>query len=205
MILGFGNHHLFNDIIISVRKLQKLFEELEESKIPSILKNVIKPSPHYYVTSILGLNEDAAEYVSKDDYYSTETLINEFLEKNEAEIQDSDSYRQAFEKLGFSPIKSKTLSELADANTYSNHESVAQFASRHIELQFKYNFLLNASGNIVKIPGVADSPLRTQYSIPTDSDNPNQSPKVNCINFSVDSDIKHEQHASLKSLHLRTL
>ena len=140
----------FKELLECTDRLQEKLEKLEDSNIEEILystDHVIKPTQDQYLASILGFNEELVEFLEEnDDYYSNEQMVLDFLEKKEEEVHKDEeflSWEDAFKKLGFTEIKSKILGELADANPFSNHETPAQWASRHIEQEFKYNILLS--------------------------------------------------------------
>ena len=61
----------FKEILACVNKLTDIFNLLEESQIPDILKSdVVKPSCDQYLASILGLEEEVVEFLSNcDDHF----------------------------------------------------------------------------------------------------------------------------------------
>ena len=175
-------HPLFEDILESVEKLQKIFCQLKDSDIPNVLKNTVNPSRHNYICSILGLDDDVAKFLSENDYYSDEQWILEFLSRRENELTEFRTWQEAFQTLGFNPIKAKALGDIANSNQFSFHDSPSQWASRHIEQQFKYNILLRSPNIASRHEWNNEHNINEYYFIPTDiSDNDEDVIKVKAI------------------------
>lgn len=164
----------FKELLECTDRLQDILEKLEDTKIKEILDptDVIRPTQDQYLASILGFSEELVEYLEENDnYYSNEQLVLDFLEKKEEEVKEDEeflSWEEAFKKLGFTEIKSKILGELADTNPFSSHETPAQWASRHIEQEFKYNTLLRTLKN--ENDWNKTNSIDIEYEIPTSVD-----------------------------------
>ena len=163
----------FKELLECTDRLQDILEKLEDSNINEILDStdVIKPTQDQYLASILGFSEDLVTYFKEsDNYYSNEQLVLNFLQDKEEETHDQEftSWEEAFKKLGFTEIKSKILGELADENPFSSHETPAQWASRHIEQEFKYNILLRTLKN--ENDWNKTNSIDIEYEIPTSVD-----------------------------------
>ena len=79
--IQFENNPQFREILDCTYRLQAIFDKLEDSQIPEIFKNSIKHTKNHYLASILGLEKDAAEFLSGcDNYYSDEQWIIEYIQ-----------------------------------------------------------------------------------------------------------------------------
>ena len=160
-----------------VGRLQESFDHMEDAKILDLLNSTIEPTRQDYIGSILGLNQEAIDFLSNDcdNYLTEEQWILEFLEMKEISLYDQeyDSWEEAFKILGFTPLKAKLLGQLADVNPYSSHDSPAQWASRHIEQLFKSNILLTCTNpNESQYQWNTTHAIDVPYEIPTVAKNP---------------------------------
>ena len=74
------NYPQYMKIVACANRLQKFFYLLDEVSIPKILKDKLKPSSNDYIASILGLTQEAVDFLSEcDDYLTDEQLILEFI------------------------------------------------------------------------------------------------------------------------------
>ena len=159
-------------ILDSANKLQDLLKMLEDAQIPEILKGTVKPSKNHYLASILGIDESLVEYLSTcDDYLTREQWILRFIESRQ-DLQHEDfelgtpSKEQQFQSLGFTPVKAAALSNLVRNNPTFAHLTSEQWATKYIELQFKYNILLAGS----RVYPHLDVNVDVEYEIKTDVD-----------------------------------
>ena len=169
----FFEHPQFQEILECTDRLQLVLDELEDSQIPEILKSqTIKPNKFQYLAAILGFEEELATFlIESDNYYSDEQLILQFIEGKEQallDIEEFNTWDEAFQKLGFTQVKAKILSDLADENPFSSHESPAKWAFRHIEQEFKYNILLSNLNS--ENDWNQTNAIDVEYKIPTSVD-----------------------------------
>ena len=162
---------LLQEILDCTDRMQDLLEGLKDSQIQDIIKDTVKPTKNHYLASILGFDETLVEYLATcDDYLTPEQWILSFIEWKQDLIQEDSAFESSiweekFQILGFTPTKASTLSDLVRSNPMSAHLSAEQWASRYIELQFKYNILLSGSRAYAQSQNI-DEP----YTIPTDVD-----------------------------------
>ena len=131
-------------ILKSTEELLKIFNHLEESDLPDTLRATIQPSYNYYIASVLGLIDEGANFLEENDYYSYENWILEFLSRKEQILPICSSWKEAFEKLGFTSVKSEILGKMADPRDTFCHDFPGQYASRFVVQEYKYNILLTS-------------------------------------------------------------
>ena len=88
----------------------------------------------------LGLARKLLENPILTTHYSTHTRIEEEIRQNSKSLSDSDSWEEAFYKLGFTKEKSKILHESIRQGPTSMHLTPVMFTIKHLSLQFKYSF-----------------------------------------------------------------
>ena len=88
----------------------------------------------------LGLARKLLENPILTTHYSTHTRIEEEIRQNNKSLSDSDSWEEAFYKLGFTKEKSKILHESIRQGPTSMHLTPVMFTIKHLSLQFKYSF-----------------------------------------------------------------
>jgi len=162
----------FQELISGVSKLYEIFDQLEESQIPDVLKSVMDPSDDHFLACILGLEEeDIVKFLSDPDNHLTkEQLVLEFIDqKSKVHGFESLKWESAFKCLGFTSVKSKILAELSNSNPYSGHFTPLHLAKRHIEHQFMFNILLKPSNSGIA-SRMRDHKIRNiekEYNIPS--------------------------------------
>ena len=68
-----------NQLNDCIRRLQETFDDLDEAKIPEVLKTTIQPTHEQYITALLGLDENVANFLHENNYYSDEQWIMEYF------------------------------------------------------------------------------------------------------------------------------
>ena len=163
---------LLQEILECATKLQALLEKVDDSKLQEILKGTVKPSRNHYLASVLGLDERLLEYLETcDGHLTSEQWIVRFIEskyylQHECLETDPSSWEDQFQSLGFTPFKAAALSDLVQNNPTFAHLSSEQWATRYIELQFKYNILLAGSRRFPHLEVDVD----VDYEMKTDVD-----------------------------------
>ena len=175
------------EIIESANRLHALIERVEDSEVPKILKGTIKLSENSFVATILGIEEGLVEYLEAcDNYLSPEQWTMRFIDWKLDQLNEDDtlSIQKEFESLGFIPSKASALSDLVQNNPLSAHLTAHQWATRYIELQFKYNILLSGCRGFSSPDCVEsrDTDIDVEYDIKTDVDDGDEPVNIKAIN-----------------------
>lgn len=143
-------HPDFIKVLSYVDKMQYILGRLDDANIPDILKrHTIRPEKAHLLASILGLNEEGAEFLSRcDEYLSLKEYALEFLirKSEESSFEEFSSWTEEFQKLGFNDVKAQVLGEwIETTQVCPMYDTPLEWATREIESQFEYNILLNES------------------------------------------------------------
>ena len=147
-------------VILELEKFPQAIEDLTqhveniEEILPwgvRILKGTVKPSENSFLATILGMDESLEVYLEACEksifgrHLSPEQWTMRFIDWKLDQLNQDEtlSIEKQFESLGFMPSKASELSDLVRNNPLGAHWTPHQWATRYIELEFKYNTLLS--------------------------------------------------------------